>query len=354
MAPPTSNNAAILRVRHGQHQIVTRATPSILSDEVLIQITATAINPVDWKLRDDFGDMLTYPAVLGSDAAGNIAAVGDEVTTLSVGDRVFFQGIIGNSDASTFQQYCKMPAVLVGKTPSRISDEQAGATSLSSMAAATALYSDTGFAIQPPWTEGGEQSGQGKAIIILGGSSSVGQYAIQLARISGFQRIITNSSKSHFAALQRLGATEVLDRSSATPADYAAATHGLEATHVLDAISIETTTLLAIDILQQLKGGDVVTLLPKMQQPIKPPHPDPQRPVHTKRVVGLGSLPENRHISEPLMNALGGDDGWLAKGIFVPINVEIVTGGLAALEMALAKNKKGVSGVKIVIRPHEG
>lgn len=353
MSSSTSHTAAILRAANSEHDIGPRTTPSISSDEVLTKITATAINPVDWKLRDDFGDVLTYPTVLGSDAAGEIMKVGGDITNFAVGDRVFFQGIINNPDASTFQQYCKMPAALVSKTPNNLSDDQVAGVSLATMAATTALYAKSGHGILPPWSKGGETVGHGKAIIILGGSGSVGQYAIKLAKISGYERIVTNSSAAHFAVLESLGATTVLDRSVATPADYAKAAGGLEVGHLLDAVSIDETQVLAIDILQHLSGGVVVTLLPAIMEPIQVPHPDPQRPVQMKRVTGLGSLPEVRHLSEPLMKALEGENGWLARGLLRPNKVELVSGGLPALETALKKNKKGVSGIKIVIRPQE-
>jgi len=266
---------------------------------------------------------------------------------------VFFQGIINNIDASTFQEYCKMPAALLGKTPSNLSYEQIAGVSLATMAAATALYSASGHGIQPPWSHESKRVDRGRAVIILGGSSSVGQYAIQLAKISDFDAIITNSSRAHFDALQELGATAVLDRSTATSADYAARVGSLEVSLVLDTISIEQTQVLGVDILQHLKGGDVVTLLPSSMEPIKVPHPDPQRPVQTKRVTGLGWLPENKHLSEPLMKAMGGEDGWLSKGMLKPNNIEVVPGGLESLEVAFARSKSGVSGIKLIVRPCE-
>ncbi|KAJ5645900.1 GroES-like protein [Penicillium lividum] len=57
------------------------------------------------------------------------------------------------------------------------------------------------------------------------------------------------------------------------------------------------------------------------------------------RITGLGSLPELRHLSEPLIQALGGENGWLAKGKLQPNKVELVSGGLSALEAALERNK---------------
>ncbi|KPM41141.1 hypothetical protein AK830_g5445 [Neonectria ditissima] len=241
MSAPTLHTASILSAPKAQLEIGARKTPRISSDEVLIKVTASAINPIDWKLRDEFGSILNYPTVLGSNAAGVIVSVGDGITDFAVGDRVLFQGIINDSDASTFQQYCKMPAALVAKTPGNISDDQAAGVCLATMAAFTALYSESGHGIQPPWSQGGEQFGRGKAIVILGGSSSVGQYAIQLAKMSGFEAIITNSSPAHFDTLLALGATTVLDRSAATTTEYAKAVGSLDVSLVLDAISIEAT-----------------------------------------------------------------------------------------------------------------
>ncbi|CZR53935.1 related to NADPH:quinone reductase and related Zn-dependent oxidoreductases [Phialocephala subalpina] len=329
MSLPTSHLAAILPAPRQKLEIKTRATPSISLDEVLIKITATAINPIDWKFQDDFPDVLNYLHI--------IAQIGSDVTNFKIGDLVFFQGIINKIEFSTFQQYCQIPAALVGKTPDNLTDEQVAG----------------GLGIQPPWSRGGEGAGKGKALLVIGGSSSVGQYAVQMARISGFERVVTNSSPAHFDALKGLGATHILDRSTATPEEYVKAVGGLEAILVLDAILIHSTRILEIDILQLLKGGDVVTLLPIYEEAIKVPNPDPEREVRTKRITGLGSLPGLRHLSEPLVKVMGGEDGWLAKGLLQPNKVEVVDGGLGGLERALERNKKGLSGVKVVIRPQD-
>jgi hypothetical protein len=71
------------------------------------------------------------------------------------------------------------------------------------------------------------------------------------------------------------------------------------------------------------------------------------------RIIGLGSVPSLRYLSEPFAKHLGGDDGYIARGLFEPNRPVVVPGGLAGIEAALAKNKKGVSGEKVVIRPFE-
>lgn len=171
-------------------------------------------------MRDHDAFIEAYPAVLGSDAVRVVVAIGVDVAELRVGDRVFFQGIIGNYDSSTFQQYCKMPAELLSKNPENISDKEASCIMLATMAVVTAFYAKEGHGMTPPWEEGGRNVGKGKSFLIIGGASSVGQYAIHLARRSGYERIITNASSNNHDFLKSIGAHNVLDRSASTPAAF--------------------------------------------------------------------------------------------------------------------------------------
>ena len=123
---------------------------TLVSGEVGVKITAIAVNPVDWKMRDYDAFISEYPAILGSGAAGTIAAIGPRVSDFVVGDRFFFRGIIRKYESSTFQRFCKMPAVLVSKIPSKISDEQAAGVSLTTMAILTAFYDKEGRGLIPP------------------------------------------------------------------------------------------------------------------------------------------------------------------------------------------------------------
>lgn len=164
--------------RNEQDTLVERSLPSLCSGEVAIKITATAINPIDWKMRDFDVFIPSYPAILGSDAAGEIAAVGSDVHYLRVGDRVFFQGDIGSYDSYTFKNYAKIEAVVVAKTLQKISDDEASGNVLASMAALTGFYDSTGNGLTAPYETGGHQVGARFAVVIIGGSSSMGQYAI--------------------------------------------------------------------------------------------------------------------------------------------------------------------------------
>lgn len=365
MSVPESHKAAVVPEPGAKHVVADRSLPTLGSGEVAIKITATAINPVDWKIRDYKVFIKEYPAVLGSDAAGIIAAVGPDVSDdLSVGDRVFFQGIIGNYDASTFQQYCKMPAALVAKTPNNISDDEAAGIMLASVAVLTAYYDKTGHNLPPPWDKDGDQAGRGKALVILGGSSSVGQYAVQMAKLSGFDRIVTNASAKHVEHLKALGADVVLDRATHnTPENFTAAVGDGQAplAFVFDAISSKDTQILGVQILGAINNNTaqedrhVITVqgVDAEAKELGEKKLGPDNKVGVKQVMGLGSSPALRYLSEALARHLGGENGYIARGRFVPNRPLVVGGGLAGLEAALEKNKKGVSGEKVVIRPFD-
>ncbi|PYI11008.1 putative alcohol dehydrogenase [Aspergillus sclerotiicarbonarius CBS 121057] len=354
MSFPQSFKAAIVPEPKAQNVISDRTLAPLSDDEIVIEISATAVNPVDWKMRDYNAFITQYPAVLGSDAAGRVVAVGPAVSEFAIGDRVFFQGIIGTYDSSTFQQYCKMPASLVAKTPDNISDEQAAGISLATMAAVTAFYDKEGYGLIPPWEEEGMEAGGGHAIVILGGASSVGQYAIQLARLSGFEKIITNASAANFDQLYKLGAHVVLDRHQADAGSFAAAVQETPLMFVFDAISAKATQLLGVQILQATKTANshvvtVHTVHPEtVDQEAVALGQSHEPKVGIKQVLGVGSAPYLRYLSEPLTKNLG---GYIAKEQFIPNRPRLVPGGLAAVEEALSLNKRGVSGEKVVFCP---
>ncbi|PVI04059.1 GroES-like protein [Periconia macrospinosa] len=359
MTIPSSFKGGEISTPKSRISMVNRRLPTLGLNEVGIKITATAINPVDWKMRDYDASLEGYPAVLGSDAAGVVAAIGPDVKNLLIGDRVFFQGIVGTYESSTFQQYCKMPAELVSKTPKNITDDEAAGVSLAAMAAVTALYSEEGHGIAPPWTEGGRTVGKGKAIVIIGGASSVGRYAIQLARLSGYERIISNASATNREFIEKLGAHVVLDRSESTPEAFHSVVGDYHLDFVFDGISVPSTQKLGVQILQtaNVSNGHLVTVhivVPDVPSPEAVALGQNQEPrVEIRQVLGIGSFPALRFLSEPFAKFMGGDEGYIAQGLFTPNRPHVVPGGLSGIEDALELNKKGVSGKKIIIRPFD-
>ena len=354
MSVPSSHRAAYIHAKGEAPKISSRTLGQLQPDEIAIKISATAINPVDWKIRD-YGLFLVpnwqYPAILGANASGTVAAVGSSVTDFALGERVFLQSGYGDDDVSTFQEYIKLPAEIVAKTPRNISDEQASGIVLASLAAATALYDKTGQALKTPWSDAGSEAGKGKAIVIIGGSSSVGQYAIQLARLSGFELIVTNASAVHHDYLQSLGAHVVLDRNNSGPKDFQKALERATLEFVFDTIAYQETQVLGVQILQATNTKDSrVVIVGAVNEEAKKLGQEKEPHVAVQQISGSALNPNLRYLIKGLTDSLGGEDGWIAKGKFEQNRVELIEGGLEKLQEGLEKNKKGVSGVKVVVK----
>ncbi|KAH0365844.1 hypothetical protein KCU65_g5767, partial [Aureobasidium melanogenum] len=316
MPLPNSFQAAIVPEQGAQHIVETRTLVHLEYGELAIKITATAINPIDWKMRDWHYWLKEYPAVLGSDAAGEVVTVADGVENLKEGDRVFFQGIIANYDSSTFQQFCKMPASLVAKTPSNITDDQAAGISLATVAGLTAFYDQTGLNLRPlPWEQDGDKAGEGKAVV---------NYWRKL-----LSRPIRNPTCSSLWLLQ-----DHHQLKSKPPQ-----THMLALQIVQSATNVDNALVVRVN-LEELDR--------EVQQQSKT-----DRVVDFKPIVGASSFPNLRPLIEAAWEKFGRDDGFIARGLFQPNSVTVIHGGLASVDEALKRNEFGVSGTKVIIRPFE-
>ena len=172
--------------------------PTPAKNEVLIKVKSAAVNPVDWKIREGYlQDMLnhTLPLTLGWDVSGEIAAVGDDVTDLKVGDAVYSRPDITKN--GSYAEYMTVVADEVAIKPKSLSWQEAAGVPLAALTAWQALNEFT-------HVEAGER------ILIHAGSGAVGQFAIQLAKLMGAIVYTTTSSKNTDLVLG-LGADEAID-----------------------------------------------------------------------------------------------------------------------------------------------
>ncbi|KAF8886002.1 GroES-like protein [Infundibulicybe gibba] len=269
-----------------------------------------------------------FPAILGTDAAGDVVEVGPGVTNIAKGDKVFFQGMFTN-EAATFQQYTLANALTVSKIPPNISYDEAASIPVALTAAYVGLYHKVphGIGLTPPVEESGRGKYSGKPLVVIGGSSSVGQYAIQLAKLSGFWPIITTCSPKHAEHVKSLGATHVIDRTiplASLRSEIAKITRA-PIGYAFDAISSSATQNATYDLLAS--GGHLAIVLDSIIQ-----GEDNTKVV--ARVLGILSLPHNRELLEGM--------------------VEVLPGGLGGIVNGLEKLKNDqVSGVKLIARPQE-
>ncbi|RDX51651.1 GroES-like protein [Lentinus brumalis] len=354
-AIPTEQKALFLESKFGQFAVRTTEVPKPAADAVLVKIEATALNPLDWKVQAYGVVVEVYPTILGFDGAGTVVAVGENSET------ELFRIVQGWYEAAkgsvhgTFLQYFNNPARFVATVPNSISFDDAAAIPSGLATAAFPLYNSTGDALfscaklLPPWVEGGRGKYAGTPMLVLAGATSIGQFVIQLARLSGFSPIITTDSVHNASFLKSLGATHVIDRK--LPAEQLTA----EATklggglfpYVYDAVSLPDTLEVALAL--TAPKGDLVTVVSTNLKELRVAHPNTDRRIHLAH--GLFASPINHEIGASLLAAL---PGLFASGDLKPNRPEVLPGGLNGIVGGLERLKKDqVSGVKLVVRPQE-
>lgn len=172
--------------------------PSIKENEVLLEVHATSINPIDWKLREGYlKEMLPFefPIILGWDASGVIAETGEKVTDYQIGDRVFVRPELTRQ--GTYAEYIAVEDHLLAPMPDEMSYEEGAAIPLTGLTAWECLV------------EVGEIK-KGDKVLIHAGSGGVGTHAIQIAKSFGAY-VATTASSEQNEVLKSLGADWVID-----------------------------------------------------------------------------------------------------------------------------------------------
>lgn len=191
---------AIIMNQYGESEELVEtelSKPEINPDQVLIEMHATAINPIDWVMRSGYmaeSMPVEFPFILGWDAAGVIAEVGQDVTQFKVGDEVFARPATENG---TYAEYVAVEEDLVALKPNNISFNEAASVPLAGLTAWQCLV-DFG------------QIQAGDKVLIHAGSGGVGSLAIQIAKSFGAYVLSTASGKNE-ALLKELGVDEFIN-----------------------------------------------------------------------------------------------------------------------------------------------
>ncbi|KAJ7442732.1 GroES-like protein [Mycena galericulata] len=311
--------------------------------EILIKIKAAALNPLEWKAQKYDIIIEKYPAVLGLDIAGDVEELGEGVEGYSKGDKVFAGGFWRGSwrnEIGAYQQYAVIPSDMLAKIPPNIDYAQASTIPVGYVTAAVGLLAPAGAGLNLTFDPAVNFAGQ--PAFVFGGSSCVGQFAIQILRVLGYSKIITYASGKHAQYLKSLGATHVIDRTTVSTADVPAAVKkiaGAPIKIVYDAISEDDTKAASFATLAE--GGIAIAVLPGEDWN-----------VDGKRFVSiLGSTHITREFSVRLWKTLPKQ---VADGIIVPNRVEKLPNGLAGIPDGLKSLEDHlVSGVKLVAFPQE-
>ncbi|OPD48558.1 NADP-dependent oxidoreductase [Bacillus thuringiensis] len=173
-------------------------TPEINEYEVLAEIHAASINPIDFKIRDGKVKMLLkyeMPLILGNDFAGVITKVGSKVTRFKVGDEIYARP--RKNKIGTFAEYIAIHEDDITLKPKNLSFEEAASIPLVGLTSYQALHDIM-------------QLQKGQKILIHAGSGGVGTFAIQLAKIMG-AIVTTTASEAGANLVTSLGADEIIN-----------------------------------------------------------------------------------------------------------------------------------------------
>lgn len=169
--------------------------------DLLVQVEAIAVNPVDYKVRQN-NDPGGVPKVLGWDAAGTVVAVGEEVTSFRVGDEVFYAGALDRPGANS--RFHTVDDRVVGHKPASLSFAEAAALPLTSLTAWEGLFEHLGL-----HTDALRQSG---TLLVTAAAGGVGAMVSQLARALTSLTVIGTASRPETAEFaRRMGAAHLVD-----------------------------------------------------------------------------------------------------------------------------------------------
>ncbi|MGI8279586.1 NADP-dependent oxidoreductase [Bacillus mycoides] len=173
-------------------------TPEINQYEVLAEIHAASINPIDFKIRDGKVRLLLkykMPLILGNDFSGVIVKVGTKVTQFKVGDEIYARP--RKDKIGTFAEYIAIHEDDIALKPKNLTFEEAASIPLVGLTSYQALHDIM-------------QLQKGQKILIHAGSGGVGTFAIQLAKIMG-ATVATTASEAGENLVKSLGADEIIN-----------------------------------------------------------------------------------------------------------------------------------------------
>ncbi|KAH9934278.1 GroES-like protein [Fomitopsis serialis] len=323
--------------------------PSVDSDDVLVKVVAVAQNPSDWKFVDTVQNIGT---VVGCDWSGHIVQRGKNVRTPELGAHV--SGfVMGGTfvDSGAFAEYVKTPAELAWFVPEgTISHEQAATMSGGVSTAVQCLYHPHRLGlVEPPDRVDGVEW-----ILVYGGSSSVGQYAIQLAHLSGY-KVVTTASPQNFELVRSLGADAVFDYKD--PGVIAAIKEVTEDSvrSAIDTQSTKETQELCVRAMG-VGGGKLILMFPPTFKAKKLRKDVELIPTLIYTALGrpFAIGPQAQYAAQPKDRAQIA--GFFKKmpdlvrnGLLVPNRVKLWEGGMRAIPEGLQYMRDGrVSGEKIV------
>jgi zinc-binding alcohol dehydrogenase family protein len=180
--------------------------PKATGRDILVKVSAIAVNPVDYKIRQNKPSETDEYKVIGWDAVGEIVALGESATKFQLGDKVYYAGDLTRQGSNA--EYQLVDERIVGRKPKNLSNIEAAALPLTTITAYEMLFEHLTLPkVMPNSTEKSND-----VILVVGAAGGVGSILVQLAKaITGATIIATASRESSKAWVEKLGAHHVVN-----------------------------------------------------------------------------------------------------------------------------------------------
>lgn len=172
--------------------------PQIKSDQMLVRVYATSVNPIDWKIRKGILKILTgnkFPMILGFDVSGEVVEVGESVTQFKRGMSIYAH--LNSLPGGAYAEYAAVSEKVAAAKPTNMSYEEAAAVPLAAMTALQAFRDEGNLKL-------------GQKVLINGASGGVGTFAVQIAKVLGAE-VTAVCGSSNVELVKSLGADRVID-----------------------------------------------------------------------------------------------------------------------------------------------
>jgi NADPH:quinone reductase-like Zn-dependent oxidoreductase len=188
---------------------ITLDKPTVSGHDILVEVKAISVNPVDYKIREARPAPEGEYAVIGWDAAGTVTAVGEEVSLFSVGDKVYYAGDLTRSGSNA--EYQLVDERIVGHMPTSLSFAEAAALPLTTITAWEMLFDRLQVPVSEDIASNSSTDGSDVSVLVIGAAGGVGSILTQLLKTQTSATIIGTASRDESIQwLKDLGADYVV------------------------------------------------------------------------------------------------------------------------------------------------
>lgn len=188
-------------------QDITLNKPTASGHDILVEVKAISVNPVDYKIRQSRAAPEGEYAVIGWDAAGIVTAVGEDVSLFSIGDKVYYAGDLTRSGSNA--KYQLVDERIVGRMPTSLSFAEAAALPLTTITAWEMLFDRLQVPVSYSSTD---KNTNDVSVLVIGAAGGVGSILTQLLKTRTSATIIGTASRDESVQwLKDLGADHVIN-----------------------------------------------------------------------------------------------------------------------------------------------